>query len=872
MKPTPLSSTISLSGIWRLRAADETEAVPCPIPGDNYSALQDAGRIPDPYWRDNERRVQWVSEKDWVFSRAFDVPAELLRHRAVYLSFDSIDTVAEVFVNGRRAGRADNQFRRWRFEAKRLLRPGENELEVRIASPRRAAVEAHRALAPELDPDRTNGGSVLALFALRKCQCSGGWDWGVSLPASGIYGNVELIPADAALLDAAWTTQAHRAGACRVDVTVRLLPVPGAPAGAPVEAEVVFDGEARTVRGRVPAAPGPFELAASFRVAKPRLWWPNGYGAQPLYPLSVAVGAQRIERRIGLRRLEVDRTPDKAGARFAIRVNGVPVFAKGADWIPCDARPRHEDDSRVGDLLRSAAAANMTMLRVWGGGHFGSDFLYDECDRLGLLLWHDMMFACMRYPTHPDFVASVRAETEHQVRRLRDHACIALWCGDNECLSSVDWGHKPREQREAETAQWAILNRAIGEAVRAADPTRLFWPSSPCAAPGDFRHNNGNLGSGDTHYWAVWHGGQGFEAYYEHRPRFCSEFGFQSLPSPETVRTFASEKDGDLNLYSPVLDWHQKCWRGNAAIFGMFGRYFRMPRGFDEALYLSQVQQAEAIRTGVDFWRSLRPHCMGTIFWQLNDDWPVASWASLEYGGRWKALHHAARRFYAPLAASAFRPGLRAPLEAHLAWDLPVAVEAKVAVTLRRFSDGAPVRSWTLRESLPRAGARRLALPDELAAPLPDLSVEAERARWKAAPLPTGREAPDAPRGAVDPTAHFLVLETEGRTADGRVFRHEATVALDVWKRCALPVSGLAIRRVAPAKDEKGAFDVELAAKAPAFFAWVADPADARGRFSDNLVTVLPGAPRVLRYRPSARTTAADLRRRLAVMDLRASY
>ena len=872
MKPTPLSSTISLSGIWRLRAADETEAVPCPIPGDNYSALQDAGRIPDPYWRDNERRVQWVSEKDWVFSRAFDVPAELLRHRAVYLSFDSIDTVAEVFVNGRRAGRADNQFRRWRFEAKRLLRPGENELEVRIASPRRAAVEAHRALAPELDPDRTNGGSVLALFALRKCQCSGGWDWGVSLPASGIYGNVELIPADAALLDAAWTTQAHRAGACRVDVTVRLLPVPGAPAGAPVEAEVVFDGEARTVRGRVPAAPGPFELAASFRVAKPRLWWPNGYGAQPLYPLSVAVGAQRIERRIGLRRLEVDRTPDKAGARFAIRVNGVPVFAKGADWIPCDARPRHEDEARVGDLLRSAAAANMTMLRVWGGGHFGSDFLYDECDRLGLLLWHDMMFACMRYPTHPDFVASVRAETEHQVRRLRDHACIALWCGDNECLSSVDWGHKPREQREAETAQWAILNRAIGEAVRAADPTRLFWPSSPCAAPGDFRHNNGNLGSGDTHYWAVWHGGQGFEAYYEHRPRFCSEFGFQSLPSPETVRTFASEKDGDLNLYSPVLDWHQKCWRGNAAIFGMFGRYFRMPRGFDEALYLSQVQQAEAIRTGVDFWRSLRPHCMGTIFWQLNDDWPVASWASLEYGGRWKALHHAARRFYAPLAASAFRPGLRAPLEAHLAWDLPVAVEAKVAVTLRRFSDGAPVRSWTLRESLPRAGARRLALPDELAAPLPDLSVEAERARWKAAPLPTGREAPDAPRGAVDPTAHFLVLETEGRTADGRVFRHEATVALDVWKRCALPVSGLAIRRVAPAKDEKGAFDVELAAKAPAFFAWVADPADARGRFSDNLVTALPGAPRVLRYRPSARTTAADLRRRLAVMDLRASY
>ena len=857
--------TISLAGVWRLRAADETTPLPCPVPGDNYSALQDAGRIPDPYWRDNEAKVQWVADKDWVFSRSFEVPAALLRHRAVFLSFDSIDTVAEVFVNGRRAGSANNQFRRWRFEVKKLLREGANEIEVRIRSPRRAALAAHRALAPELDPNQTNGSSVPAIHSIRKCQCSGGWDWGVSLPASGLYGKVELVPADVALLDSVWTTQTHRAGACRVDVAVRFVPVPGAPAGAPVEAEVVFDGEARTLRGRVPAAGGPFELKTGFAIAKPRLWWPNGYGEQPLSSLSVFSGALRIDRKIGLRRIEVDRTPDKAGARFAVKVNGVPVFAKGADWIPCDARPRHETAERTGDLLRSVAAANMTMLRVWGGGHFESDFFYDECDRLGILLWHDMMFACMPHPTHPDFLANVREECAYQVRRLRDHACIALWCGDNECLSSVDWGHKPQHQREAETAAWAVLNRAIAEAVREADPTRLFWPSSPCAAPGDFRHNNRNLGSGDTHYWAVWHGGQGFEAYYEHRPRFCSEFGFQSLPSPETVRTFASEKDGDLNLSSPVLDWHQKCWRGNAAIFGMFGRYYRMPRGFDDALYLSQVQQAEAIRTGVEYWRSLRPHCMGTVYWQLNDDWPVASWASLEWGGRWKALHHAARRFYAPLLATAFRPGLRAPLEAHLVWDLPVAIKATVTLTLRRFSDGAAVKSWTFRESLPRAAARRLKLPAELAAPLADPAPAAVYAVRKGA-------APRKAAVGVDPTAHFLAIETEGRTEDGRVFRHEATVFLDFCKRCDLPRAGLAIRKVSPAKDEPGAFDIELTAKAPAFFAWLADPPDARSRFSDNLVTVLPGAPRVVRYRPSAPTTAAALKRRLRLTDLRACY
>ena len=848
---------VSLHGTWRLRAADESETIPCAIPGDNYSALQDAGRIPDPYWRDNELRVQWVADKDWVFARSFEVPEELLRHKAVFLSFDSIDTVAEVFVNGHRAGFADNQFRRWRFEVKKSLREGTNELEVRIASPRRAARDIMAGEHPDAAPQAVNDGSVFGLNFLRKCQCSAGWDWGIALPASGLYGDVSLFGADAAVLDAAWCLQTHRGGACRVDVVARLLPVAGARRGTSVEVEFVFDGERRVVRGRIPDSDGSFVLVAEFRVAAPRLWWPNGYGDQPLYPLSVAVGEQRIERKIGLRRLEVVSKPDKDGIPLTIKVNGVPVFAKGADWIPCDARPRHEDDARVRDLLESAAAANMTMLRVWGGGHFESDFFYDECDRLGLLLWHDMMFACMRYPTHPEFLASVRAEAEYQVTRLRDHASIALWCGDNECIGAIHWGSAGEADRQRRLSRYVVLNTAIGEAVRGADPTRLFWPSSPCAAHGDYAYNDGNSGSGDTHYWRVWMGGSRFSAYYEHQPRFCSEFGFQSFPSPETVRTYASEKDGDCNLFSPVMDLHQKHRSGNAVILGMFGNYFRMPRGFDETLYLSQVQQAEAIRCGVEYWRSLRPWCMGTIYWQLNDNWPVASWSSLEYGGRWKALHHAARRFYAPLAAFAFRVGDAAPLEAHLVWDLPLAVEATVTVSLRRLADGSVVETKTFRESLRGAASRRLALPATFTAPRPNLSARGIHAKGGSAP---------------DPTSHFLTIETEGRDAEGRVHRHETTVFLDVWKRCDLPRAGLAVRRVSPAKDEKGSFDIELAAKAPAFFAWLAVADDPRGRFSDNLVTVLPDAPRTIRYRPGTRMGAAELRRRLSTMDLRASY
>ncbi|MBQ9727171.1 MAG: glycoside hydrolase family 2 protein, partial [Kiritimatiellae bacterium] len=669
---------IDLAGAWTLRAADGSVSVPCAIPGDNYSALQAAGEIPDPYWRDNESRVQWVSEKDWIFSRSVDVPASLLRRTAVFLSFDSIDTVAEVFVNGRLAGRADNQFRRWRFEVKKLLREGANEIEVRIESPRRAALEAHAAAPRGTELANQNDGSVRGINCLRKCQCSPGWDWGIALPASGLYGRAELFGADAALLDAAWCEQTHRAGACRVEVVARLLPVPGTRAGTPVEAEVAFGGETRMLRGRVPAGRRAFELRTAFRVAKPRLWWPRGYGEQPLYDLSVSLGSQRIARRIGLRRIELDTRPDRRGARFAIRVNGVPVFAKGADWIPCDARPRHETPERVRDLLHSAAAAEMNLLRVWGGGHFESDFFYEECDRLGLLLWHDMMFACTRYPAHRAFLASVRAEILHQVRRLRDHPSIALWCGDNECVGAVGWDSSGPADRRRRLARYKILNAAVGAAVREADPSRTFWPSSPSAGPGNYVYNDANSGRGDTHFWGVWHGRARFEAYYGHRPRFCSEFGFQSFPSLGTVRAFASEADGDFNLFSPVMDAHQKNGPGNAIVQGMFGHYYRMPRGFAETLWLSQVQQAEAIRTGVEFWRSLRPYCMGTVYWQLNDNWPVASWSSLEWGGRWKALHHAARRFYAPLAAFVFRPGARAPLEAHLVWDLPFAVDATV--------------------------------------------------------------------------------------------------------------------------------------------------------------------------------------------------
>lgn len=848
--------TISLAGPWRLRncgsrglpAGVGPVDVPVQIPGDNCSALQSAGVLPDPYWRDNEKRVQWVADADWSFSRAFELPESALAARSAFLSFDSVDTVAKVFVNGRKGGETDDQFRRWRFDVGKLLRPGKNEVEVRIVSPRRAAREIAAAERPEVAPAAINDGTVPGINYLRKCQCSAGWDWGVSLPVSGIYGDVSLVMADSALLDSLWTVQDFAPdGSCRVSATVRLEPVADVPAGTPVAVEVEFDGETRVLRGRIPRAPGAFELTAAFTVAEPRLWWPAGYGEQPLYPLRARLGGQEISRRIGLRRVEIDDKPDKDGIPLVIRVNGVPVFAKGADWIPCDARPLHETPEKKRHLLESAVAANMNVVRVWGGGHFESDGFYDACDELGLLVWHDMMFACMRYPAHPAFLARVRAETLYQVRRLRDHACIALWCGDNECLASLYWNPVPPAERENKLVLWDRLCQAVGEAVREADPTRLFWPSSPCVGPGDYRHNVTNLGGGDTHYWAVWQGGAKFGGYYVHKPRFCSEFGFQSFPSRETVETYASRELGDFNLFSPVVDHHQKCPSGNSIILGMFGNYFRMPDGFERTIWLSQVQQAVAIRTGVEYWRSMRPWCMGTVFWQLDDNWPVASWSSIEFGGRWKALHYAARRFFAPLAAFAFAPGDDAPFRATLVWDLPQSIDAQVSATLRKVSDGTEAARWTFRRKAKGAGAFPLALPD--------LAHDAKA------------------RAGLAPEECFLELRTAGTTAGGTVYGHSETVFLAPWKRCELPVSGLSVGSVSPAKDAPGAFDVELRARAPAFFAWLSVAGDPEGRFDDNLVTVLPGAT-TLRYTPGrgAKFTAASLRRALSAMDLRATY
>jgi len=712
-----------------------------------------------------------------------------------------------------------------RAELGEALRAGENLLEVRLRSPEREALERSRRL-PYPVPHSSYPVQSPHRNLLRKVQCHAGWDWGPCLMVSGIYGPASITSSAEGRLEHLHTEQ--RFSGPELELTVILEFFAYRAAELPLEIEAAGARHAGTLQ----VSPGLNVERRTLRIAAPRLWWPAGYGAQALHELTVRVGGQSARRLLGFRRLEVESRDDAAGRSLVFRVNGVEVFCKGANWIPCDALPSRQTPARYEALLEAAVQANMNMLRVWGGGQYERELFYELCDRKGLLVWQDFMFSCAAYPATPEFLAEVEAEVRHQVRRLQDHPCLALWCGNNENLGALSWYPETRASRDRYLVDYDRLNEGVvGRVVRELDPGRAWWPSSPSSGPGDYSDNWHEDSKGDMHYWSVWHEGKPFEAYYEVAPRFASEFGFQSLPSAEGVRRFASESQA--NLTSPVLEHHQRHPRGNTVIVETLTRYFRFPEGFEDLLFLSQVQQTLAIQTAVEYWRSRRPVCMGILYWQLDDCWPAASWSSIEYPDRWKPLHYAARRFYQPVHVLAFcRDG--ANVEVHGINDTPQAVSGMLEVRFLDFA-GRPRRE----------DARPVSLPPEAAAPLASYSLGSLPAR---------------------PEELFLSLRLTH--AAGEV---ENQIFLCPPKRCELQDPGLraAVRRVSAGAQ------VELAAGRPAFYVHLEAPG-LKGRFSDSCFTLLPGRPRRVDFLPASGVDAGsleqDLGRVLKVRHLRATY
>ena len=828
------AEVLDLAGVWSVsQVGGNDPAIPLNVPGDIHSALLAAGRIPDPYFGRNEMDIQWVGQADWTAERTFNVPAALLAKQSVCLRLEHVDTFCEIRVNGAKVGETGNRFRRYEFDVKPFLVPGKNTVTALFRSAERISEERGAALAFPLPI--VDNGLVDHINLLRKPACHGGWDWGIAMMVTGFAGPVRIIGTDTARIDYVYTAQKHRPGACDVTVTAEVT----SPSGGDATLAVTLGG----ARADIPVklAPGANRVTTDLTIDRPALWWPSGAGPQPLYDLTVSIGEDTLTRRIGLRTIEVINKPDEGdkssrpGMSMTFRVNGTDLFCKGANWIPCDGFTERQTPSRYRDLLTSARDANMNMIRLWGGGQFEDDIFYQTCDELGLLVWHDFMFSCALYPSDRAFLDDVRAELAHQLRRLRDHPSIALWCGDNECIGALTWFEPSRKNRDLYLVSYDRLSRMLTEAVETHDPTRTFWPSSPCAGPGDFADAWHDDSRGDMHYWTVWHDNKNFSAFYNVKPRFCSEFGFQSFSSPEVAATFVSPDQ--MNPTAPDFEHHQKNRGGNSRIMETMSRYFRFPEGFDNMLYLSQVQQALAIKTAVETWRRLQPRCMGTLYWQLNDNWPVASWSSIEYGGKWKHLHYHAKRFYAPLAITAIPVDNGTNLEFWAVSDHPVAVPVQAALQVRDFT-GKTHDTVTLTAELPPRSAKMI-----------------------------GKHPVTRFGDAKELTGRFLSITLTG-AADAKPVTARNEWFFHTFKSHAL---GDALVDAIPA-ERGGRWTVTLTTDKPAFFVW-ANAAGIPGEFSDNSFTLYPGQPVTLTFTPKdAATTFADFTAALTVKHLRQTY
>lgn len=781
-------SVPELSGTWALTDESGRYACPMRVPGDGITALHAAGLVPEPYWGRNEYALRWIAERDWTIRRSFELSSP-----EVVLVIEGLDTVAEVRVNGTEVLRAANQFRTWRADLSGVARAGANEIEVTFRSAPREA--AHRAAAqPFPVPYIAQNNPIPHGNMLRKVACDWGWDWNIALCPFGITGAISLEPAGAPRIARLAVAQEHAPGRATVTVTAQ---AEGAEGAAVAFAFAGQRAEATVRNGHATAA---------FTIDDPALWWPAGQGAQTLHDLEARLGDHVQRRRIGLRKMELVTEKDTAGLSFGIRVNGRPVFAKGANWIPADALAGRISEAATRDLLESAVAANMNMIRVWGGGRYEPDSFYDACDELGLMVWQDFMFSCNLYPSDPAFLSDVATEVRENVARLQHHACLALWCGDNELIGALTWFPESRADRDRYLVSYDRLNRTIETALRETDPSANWWPSSPSPGVLNFRDAWHEDGSGDMHFWSVWHEGKPFEHYRDVAPRFCSEFGFQSYPSMEVIRTFADPQD--WNIASPVIESHQRNASpdggpdGNARIASTLFRNFRWPERFEDFVWLTQVQQGLAIKTAVTDWRAKKPHCQGTLYWQLNDTWPCCSWSSLDYGGGWKVLHHMAKGFFAPVLVTAV------PTPEGIALigvnDLPEPVELSVTAYATAL-DG------TARE-IGRGGARVGEAAERLLLLDPSALAEGE----------------------------VLTFGWEG--SDG-THAGDAYAPLP-WKAYDLPDPGLAFE----AKREGGLWSVSVTARAMAFY--VTAEADLPGRWDRNAVHLGPGRTARLQFTP----------------------
>lgn len=653
---------ISLNQGWEFSESGTDAWMPATVPGTVHADLLANGVIDDPHYRLNEYDVQWIENKDWIYKTIFKVDDNLLHFNVVELIFEGLDTYTDIYLNNNHILETDNMYIAHKINVKDNLKAGDNELRVVFHSPVEKGMEKLTQLnyllpaANEQAPE----GKQTNIFT-RKAPFHYGWDWGPRLVTSGIWRNVALNAYDFAKIENVYvqTTSienntAKLSGYAEIEVETE----------GEYSLSLLIDNRTQQVNKRIELKPGTQKVEFEFSIENPKLWWSNGLGEPHLYDFvfNLSKGRQVIGRKelaFGVRTLELVQEPDDIGRSFYFRLNGIPVFMKGANVIPSNTLTPSVSAETYQRLIKNAVDANMNMLRVWGGAIYEEDLFYELCDRNGILIWQDFMFACALQPGDEAHLENIRKEAEYNVKRLRNHTCIALWCGNNENLHGWHhWGWKESYEPDDGDFVWRTYERIFYEilpaAVKKYDPKTEYWSSSPTAY-GDMLADRK---SGDEHDWTVWFGQQPFSNYEKNVPRFVSEYGLQAFPSMHTIREFSEE--GDWDIHSEVMrrrqrsnmNWVSPGFNGNDMIKWYMEKYYKVPDRFEDFVYVSQLLHAKAYKTAIEAHRRNMPHCMGSLYWQLNDSWPTISWATVDYYGRWKASHYAVRDANAALMIS----------------------------------------------------------------------------------------------------------------------------------------------------------------------------------------------------------------------------
>jgi len=828
---------INLGGEWTVKRENGSESFKARVPGDIYGDLVREGKIPDPFYRDNEDSLQWIGESSWIYSRTFNVADEFLACKKIMLFCEGLDTLAVVSINGKIVAETDNMFRTWEWDVKKFLKKGSNSITVKFLS-----------VIPYIDkrqgkfnvPGWGVSRSKLAAAGhawVRKEPCNFGWDWGIKALGCGIWRSVYLAGFDSARILGFRINQEHGKKNVKVKVELEVERMSDNP--LVFSASIRLDG--KCLSQKILATKGK-KTCAELEVENPKLWWPNGMGAHTLYSVSMELRDKngnildKASCRIGLRTLELERKKDAWGESFRFRVNGVPFFAKGANWIPADAILSRMTGERYRRLVDDAASANMNMLRVWGGGIYEDDTFYDACDEKGICVWQDFMFSCTNYPAFDRrFMKNVEAEASDNVKRLRHHACLALWCGNNEVETGGlvgPGGWKKGKMPLGEYKQ--LFEKLLKNVVMREDGERVYWRGSP-ASPCGSRRDYNNPACGDSHLWSVWHGKQPFEWYRTCFHRFVSEFGFQSFPEPRTVYSYTEEKD--RNITSRIMEHHQRSGIGNTTIIQYMLDWFRLPGSFENTIWLSQILQGMAMKYACEHWRRLMPRCMGTLYWQLNDTWPVASWSSVDYFGRWKALHYMACRFYAPLIVSGIENIEEGTVDIHVTSDLSVSKKVRLEWNVTDL-EGTVLLSGSMVKNVPASGNRLVKT----------LKIKhlLNRCGWRNLLV-------------------WLELSSEGKTVSDNLVLFARPKHLDLSEN-----PGIRPEKVSEGKDK---FIIGFSAKHPALWCRVELPGTDL-RFSDNFFHIRPGKIVAVETEPGlvSDITAREIKKKLKIYSLVDTY